>query len=508
MRNSFLLAICVIISVVSVAYGGSPGISANPSGIAVQSGGGLENPADVLYDNGDWDGVNGYTCSLSPGLDRSLLDDFTVPDGGWDITGASTLYIWNTLPPGSGTDMRVEFYADNTCAPGSVLIASSTTTNYSEVNAAKGEAFGRAIAQIDVTFNTIHLDPGHYWVDLQVVGPQMGFILTASQNDCACWVDYADLGGRAPGFTIFNVDSDIVFGLSGIAGQVEILYDNGWDGIGGYSDILGEGLDRSLLDDFIVPEGGWDISSASTLYIWNTLPPGSGTDMTVEFYADDGLCGPDTVLIASPTTVRYSEVDAGMGEAFGRPIALIEVTFDFVHLEPGHYWIDFQVVGPENGFVLTAAQRDCACWVDYGDFGGRSPGINIFGVDSDVNFRLRGIAGPAYCLTMTVSPLVAGSQALWKVSGATPGSVVSLVLGYQAGSTIFTGEFGYCASFGIEGVDQTRLIASRIAGIAGVVFVKLGIPKYTSGLTVLTQAAEKGTCPDECISEVDTQVIQ
>ena len=43
--------------------------------------------ADVLYDNGPVNGVNGYSNATSGvfGFRRSLLDDFVVPDGGWTL---------------------------------------------------------------------------------------------------------------------------------------------------------------------------------------------------------------------------------------------------------------------------------------------------------------------------------------------------------------------------------------------------------------------------------------
>jgi hypothetical protein len=33
------------------------------------------------------------------------------------------------------------------------------------------------------------------------------------------------------------------------------------------------------------------------------------------------------------------------------------------------------------------------------------------------------------------------------------------------------------------------------------------LPGNVSGLTVHTQAAERDTCPDECVSNIDTQTI-
>jgi len=287
-----------------------------------------------------------------------------------------------------------------------------------------------------------------------------------------------------------------------------VLYDNGaWDGINGYSAVLGGGfgLDRSLLDDFTVPAGGWDIGGAGCQYIWNNGLVGQGSDMLVTFMTDGGGCNPTTV-VATTTSTSFTETDLGF-QAFSREAEMMEVTFANVHLDPGHYWVKLEPVAgsDDNGFILTAAQNDCACWVDYADFGGLQPGINIFGLDSDITFTLNGASD---CLTMTVNQLIGGSTGQWDVSGATPGAVVGVVFGLNAGSTVINGQLGFCATFGIAGVGQNSIVGSATADGAGNATVTKGIPAQATGLTVLTQAAEQGTCPDECVSNLDTQVVQ
>lgn len=116
--------------------------------------------------------------------------------------------------------------------------------------------------------------------------------------------------------------------------------------------------------------------------------------------------------------------------------------------------------------------------------------------------------GPSDCLTMVVSTLTGGQKATWDVSGATAGSLVAVVFGLQAGSTVVNGQLGFCATFGIKGVTQNSLVGKATADGAGNVSVMKGIPAGATGLTVLTQAAERGTCPDECVSNLDSQVVQ
>jgi len=115
---------------------------------------------------------------------------------------------------------------------------------------------------------------------------------------------------------------------------------------------------------------------------------------------------------------------------------------------------------------------------------------------------------PTDCLTMTVSSLTAGQNATWKISGADPALFVAVVYGFQAGTTIVNDQLGFCATFGIKGISRKKLVGSAITDGSGNATIVKKIPGNASGLTVLTQAAAKGTCPDECMSNLDTQVVQ
>ncbi len=116
--------------------------------------------------------------------------------------------------------------------------------------------------------------------------------------------------------------------------------------------------------------------------------------------------------------------------------------------------------------------------------------------------------GSSDCLTMVVSTLTAGTTGTWDIDGATVGSTVAVVYGFRAGSTVVNGQFGYCATFGIQGVTPSTVVGTGVADGGGHVTVLKRIPSNARGITVLTQAAEQGTCPDECVSNLDTQVIQ
>ncbi len=121
---------------------------------------------------------------------------------------------------------------------------------------------------------------------------------------------------------------------------------------------------------------------------------------------------------------------------------------------------------------------------------------------------LSAAGGPSDCLTMTVSQLIAGQSAQWDVDGATPNSTVAIVWGTNPGQTTVNGQFGYCATFGIKGINQSKVIGIATADGGGhVTILKNQIPNSARGLRILSQAAERDTCKDECISNVDDQVV-
>lgn len=116
--------------------------------------------------------------------------------------------------------------------------------------------------------------------------------------------------------------------------------------------------------------------------------------------------------------------------------------------------------------------------------------------------------GPSSCLLMTVSKLVGGKQGTWTVTQATPGKRVAVVYGFQPGQTVVNNIQGYCATFGIKGVSSSKLICQKVADGTGKIACNVPIPVNAVGKRVLSQAAMQGTCPKECISNLDDQVVQ
>jgi hypothetical protein len=114
--------------------------------------------------------------------------------------------------------------------------------------------------------------------------------------------------------------------------------------------------------------------------------------------------------------------------------------------------------------------------------------------------------GATACLEMTLSNFNAGTVARWDITGGTDGHLVAVVWGTNEGETLINGQFGFCATFDIQGVNQNRVVGTAtISG--GAATVTRRIPNGTTGLTILTQAAESGTCPNECMSDAISEVV-
>lgn len=173
-------------------------------------------PADVLWDNGRPNGVNGYSNATSGvfGFRRTLLDDFqldepsTLQELHWES-------VWGTPMGGTvGTGAQISIRSDVGGTPG-MEIAVANLTEYEE-RMTIFVMFDREVVEHWATFDDISLDAGRYWFEAAVVGPENNFWMTADQQLNECWVDYEDLGGFQPGTDQFGVAADLNFVLSGV----------------------------------------------------------------------------------------------------------------------------------------------------------------------------------------------------------------------------------------------------------------------------------------------------
>jgi len=114
------------------------------------------------------------------------------------------------------------------------------------------------------------------------------------------------------------------------------------------------------------------------------------------------------------------------------------------------------------------------------------------------------------CLEMTLENLVGGEVGTWTVTGGQPDSLVVVAWGTGGPPSTFEDTFGWCASFGFNIELQGRrfkIVGADTFDADGVAVVERPIPANVSGRTFLFQAAERGTCPSECMSDVFEEVI-
>ncbi len=165
-------------------------------------------------------------------------------------------------------------------------------------------------------------------------------------------------------------------------------------------------------------------------------------------------------------------------------------------LTSGSNGLNYHVAFNSTAFVGELYEFDAAG--NYNFLGTLAP-LQIAGADTE--------PGTSDCLSMSVTTLVAGLSGTWDVSGATPGESVAIVYGFQPGTTKVSGTSGFCATFDIKGVKASQLICRKNADGAGNVSCRVPIPSGAAGVRVLSQAAERNTCPDQCVSNVDDQTI-
>jgi len=115
------------------------------------------------------------------------------------------------------------------------------------------------------------------------------------------------------------------------------------------------------------------------------------------------------------------------------------------------------------------------------------------------------------CLGLTIDNLVGGETATWTVSRGEPFSRVVIAWGYPGSSeSKFDHVSGWCATFGFDinfHGGKARIVGGGVVGQDGTYTAVRQVSKAKSGFDILFQAAEKNTCPDECMSRVLEETI-
>lgn len=149
----------------------------------------------LLWDNGDPDGRDGLSCMYWPSYpaDREVVDDFDINETSWIIGGGHfrmVTYYGHTAEFIDG--VNVFFYEDTGNKP--------SMTRYAE-RIAEFDAyntgdyyFNRPEIAINVSFDTVELPTGKWWVCFQPVLEDNCFWLTAAGYGENVWVSWPGLG--------------------------------------------------------------------------------------------------------------------------------------------------------------------------------------------------------------------------------------------------------------------------------------------------------------------------
>jgi hypothetical protein len=140
---------------------------------------------DVLWYNGDFDGVDGLTNeqdTFASGYSH-IFDDFNVPDGpGWDVASVFSDNLLSTTVIGASWEIHQGVSAGN----GGTIIASGMTSTPT-VTATGRSGFGFTEYMVEVDGLSVHLDPGTYWLNVTPIGNLDGnrsFDSTTSGANC------------------------------------------------------------------------------------------------------------------------------------------------------------------------------------------------------------------------------------------------------------------------------------------------------------------------------------
>jgi len=114
------------------------------------------------------------------------------------------------------------------------------------------------------------------------------------------------------------------------------------------------------------------------------------------------------------------------------------------------------------------------------------------------------------CFSLDVSPIIQGQRATFTVTGGPSGPRrYACLAATSEGSSLLNGQFGFCASLGIEVPgDPRRQVVFVIEDSDGTFVVERPVPTIVPMETIYFQAAASGTCPEPCSSGVVRRLVQ
>jgi hypothetical protein len=166
---------------------------------------------DLLWDNGDTDGTNGYSILGNP--KRTLLDDFENQEA-WAVDEFRCFMV-----AGPVNDWEISFWSDNEDnEPDEMVVGPSVDVSYDTENTGR-TWFGYSEWEVTYKFEPLELDEGRHWVEIwsSSSSPNAFLMIRTDMWGEECWVNYDDLGFK-PGSQQFGVAKDCNFQMYGEAG--------------------------------------------------------------------------------------------------------------------------------------------------------------------------------------------------------------------------------------------------------------------------------------------------
>jgi hypothetical protein len=164
---------------------------------------------ELLWDNGDTDGFNGYSILASP--TRTLLDDFEV-EGTWQIDGLKCFCV-----AGPVNTPTVGFWSDLDNEPDE-LIEEAVIVDFNRENTGR-TWFGYQEWEYQAEFEPVVLDEGRYWVEIGQSSGSNTFIMVKQDYKLEeGWLNYQDYGYFMPFSQFWGTKTDMAWSIYGYAG--------------------------------------------------------------------------------------------------------------------------------------------------------------------------------------------------------------------------------------------------------------------------------------------------
>jgi len=175
----------------------------------------FSNGETLLWDNGDPDGILGLSSCYwsSYPIDREVVDDFDINETSWVGGGHFRMVTYAGNNANFIDGVNVFFYEDIGNEP-SVDRYAERVAEFDAYNTGD-DYFGRPEIAINVSFDTIELATGKWWVCFQPVLEDNGFWLTATGYGESVWGSLPDGGYPkwTKGYIIYGGYYDMSFKL-------------------------------------------------------------------------------------------------------------------------------------------------------------------------------------------------------------------------------------------------------------------------------------------------------